>query len=309
MKKSAVQIPGNYYFDPSVVPIAIKKVQGDSISHAHDYTSIPHWHDFTELVIITKGWGLQSINGRTYPVSAGDIFVIGGETTHYFEKYASLEIINIMFDEKIFDPFREYLKRISGYHMIFCFEPELRVRKEFRNTLHLDQPDLAHIQLLVREMEQEQEKRNIGFEAGMISDLWQLSVFLSRRVNQTRAGISRLAGLLSELENSCGDPWDLQRMAQYCCMSKNTLLRTFRQVVKQSPLQYLTFLRLNQACRLLSSSELSISEIAASCGFRDSNYFTKCFQKHLAQTPGKFRRQGKKSSFPLLISCDPVQQK
>ena len=293
MKKTAVQIPGNYYFDPSTVPAAIKKVQGNSVTHPHDYTGIPHWHAFTELVIITGGSGIQNINGINYQVSAGDIFVIGGETIHFFEKYSSLEIINIMFDEKIFEPFKEYLKRISGYHMIFCFEPELRVSREFSNSLHLNPPDLAHVQQLIRRMENEQDNKYPGFEAEIITGLLNLAIFLSRQFNQTQAAVSRLAGLIGEMENSCADHWDLQKMAKFCCMSKNTLLRTFQQVVRQSPLQYLTFLRLNMACRMLTSGDMTIQEIAGACGFQDSNYFSKCFRKHLNQTPAQFRKAGK----------------
>lgn len=293
MKNKTVQLPGDYYFSPSIVPVAIKKIRGGSVTHSHDYTGIPHWHDFTELVIITDGSGVQNINGISYPVSAGDIFVIGGKTEHYFENYSSLEIINIMFDEKIFDSVREYLRRMPGFYMIFCFEPELRTGRKFRNTLHLNQPDLAHIRLSVRKMEHEQEEKTPGFETEIISGLLNLAVFLSRQFNQSQAPVSRLAGLLGELENSCTADWDLQKMAKFCCMSKNTLLRTFQQAVKESPLQYLTSLRLNMACRLLSSGDLPIQEIACCCGFSDSNYFSKCFKKHFHLTPGEFRRNEK----------------
>ena len=301
MKKRAVQIPGDYYFSPETVSIAVKKVQGNSVTHPHDYTALPHWHSFMELVIITAGNGVQNINGISYNVSAGDVFVIAGETIHFFEKYSSLEIVNIMFSEKILDPFREYLKRMPGFHMIFCFEPELRTGREFGNSLHLNQPDLAHVKQAIRKMESEQEQKNPGFETEIISGLLDLSVFLSRQFNQPQAPVSRLAGLLGELENSCAAGWDLQKMAHFCCMSKNTLLRTFQQVLKQSPLQYLISLRLNMACKYLSSGDMPIHEIANICGFADSNYFSKCFRRHFRLTPGNFRRKEKNKNDKKLL--------
>lgn len=293
MKKKIVQLPGDYYFQRGTVPAAIRRAGGSTPSHPYDFTGIPHGHGFSELVIITEGTGVQNINGTSYPVSAGDVFVITGKTTHFFEKYDKLKIVNLMFSDRIFRSLEEYLNRIPGYHLIFRFEPELRNIRQFHNSLHLSSRSLAYVTEILRKMESEFESQNPGYEAAVAALLFELTVFLSRSPDSSGADlpISRLAGLFSALEASFQEDWPLKRMAEFTCMSVNTLLRTFRAAEKQTPLQYLTSLRLNAATSLLIHTDRTVSEIAFSCGFHDSNYFAKRFLDKFGITPSAYRRR------------------
>ena len=292
MKRSAVKLPGEYYFSRNILPVALTKVHGNALSHPHNYTGIPHWHDFSELVIITEGSGRQNINGKTRPVSAGDVFVIAGKVTHYFEHYDHLEITNILFSDPVFHDLSNYLNRIPGYQLIFRIEPELQTRRTFRNTLRLTPQSLSFVSRLADRIRAELELQQPGYEAEVISKLFELIIFLSRSADEQKSGdrsITRLAGLFSTLEAEFPEDWPLKRMAAYAGMSVNTLLRTFQTVVRQSPLQYLTELRLNAAAHRLRHTGQSVSEIAYACGFHDSNYFTKCFQMHFHRTPTQYR--------------------
>lgn len=293
MRKKPVKLPGEYYFTRELIPVALKRVRGKDVSHPHDYTGIPHWHDFSELVIITSGFGRQVINDVAYPVSAGDVFVITGRNTHFFEDYQNLSIANIMFSNRVFQGIQEYLNRIPGYHMIFRFEPELRTAKKFRNTLHLSAQSLAYVSGVIRKMEAEFKRNDPGCAAAVLTCLHDLIIFLSRSPESRKENhpITRLAGLFSALEASFQEDWPLERMAKYTGMSVNTLLRNFQAAVKQTPLSYLTSIRLNAAGNLLVNTDLPVSEIAFSCGFHDSNYFGMRFLKMFKMTPLEFRRQ------------------
>ena len=292
MKKKAVRLPGEFYFTRDILPVALKRVHGNALSHPHNYTGIPHRHDFSELVIITAGSGLQNIDGKSRPVSAGDVFVITGKTTHYFECFDHLEITNIMFSEHIFHDLGNYLNRIPGYHLIFRIEPELQARRGFHNTLRLSSQQLAYVSRLCDRIQSEQELHQSGYEAAVISELLELTIFLSRSADEregaAQTGI-RLAGLFSILEAKFQEDWPLKRMAAYAGMSLSTLLRTFQAVVRKSPQEYLSDLRLNAASYLLAHTDRSISEIAFSCGFHDSNYFSKRFHKFYKISPSKYR--------------------
>ena len=291
MRKMPVKLPGEYYFTREIIPVALKQVHGKDVSHPHDYTGIPHWHNFFELVIITSGFGRQVINNVTYPVSAGDVFVITGRNTHFFEEYRNLSIANIMFSNRVFHGIQEYLNRIPGYHMIFRFEPELRIGKKFHNTLHLSSHSLSYVLGIIRKMEAEFKRNDSGCAAAVLTYLHELIIFLSRSSDSRGNNISvtRLADLFSALEASFQEDWPLERMAKYTGMSVNTLLRTFQAAARQTPLKYLTSIRLNASANLLVNTDLSISEIAFSCGFHDSNYFGMVFQKAFKMTPSKFR--------------------
>lgn len=56
-----------------------------------------------------------------------------------------------------------------------------------------------------------------------------------------------------------------------------------------SPVELLRDMRLREARRLLTTTELSISEIAYEAGFSTPAYFTKCFSEAYGQTPSELR--------------------
>ena len=272
------------------------KVQGKVLSHANDYTGISHRHDFSELVIITSGQGVHNVNGTAYPVAAGDVFVIAGNTTHYFEEYANLGITNLLYDPRLLEGMQEYLNRIPGYHVIFRFEPELRTSGTLHHSLHLSARKLAQVLRMIEQIGGELQHRHAGWEAASVGLLLELTVFLARALENPfpahiqSTALARLALLTSRLESSFQEEWDLPRMAKSCGISVNTLLRTFQSVVHQTPLQYLSALRLNAAAAMLKNGTMPVSEIAFACGFHDSNYFSKCFRKHFHCTPSSYRR-------------------
>jgi len=57
--------------------------------------------------------------------------------------------------------------------------------------------------------------------------------------------------------------------------------RTFTELLRQC--------RVDLACELLRRQELSLAEVASTCGFCDQSYFTRVFQDVKGMTPGQFR--------------------
>ncbi|GBF71893.1 AraC family transcriptional regulator [Paenibacillus sp. 598K] len=54
---------------------------------------------------------------------------------------------------------------------------------------------------------------------------------------------------------------------------------------------YVQQLRIQRACRLLSASSRTISEIAAEAGFQDPSYFGRLFKRHVGVTPQAYRNR------------------
>ncbi len=293
MKTSVRKLTGSLYFDPEELPVALKRVEGCSQTHIHDFTGQCHFHDFVEIVIIEDGHGVQDINGELYSLKAGDIFVIQNQTRHYFTDYANLKIINIMFTPALLKQSERFLRRIPGFNTIFTIEPRLRKEHNFRNHLYLSRPQIHTLLELLQKMDRELKDRSAGYEAAVPALLLEVVVYLSRnfqeKEHQSVAPL-RLGKLLSLLEHKFNEDWTLARMAELCFMSVNNLLRLFRMVTGTSPVAYLLKLRLVQSRKLLLESDLSITEIADRCGFHDSNYFSKKFTACYGMPPRKYRK-------------------
>ena len=74
-------------------------------------------------------------------------------------------------------------------------------------------------------------------------------------------------------------------------LSVRQLDRRFREIIKMSPQEFITKLRMKTACELLSRGEEGIPDIALSLGFYDQSSFTFQFRKHLGATPLQYRKQ------------------
>jgi len=82
----------------------------------------------------------------------------------------------------------------------------------------------------------------------------------------------------------------LQDLADVVRLSRFHFCTAFRLSTGSTPHEMLTRLRLDEACRLLTSSNQSISEIALSVGFQTPSAFAARFWKAMGLTPRDFRR-------------------
>ena len=67
------------------------------------------------------------------------------------------------------------------------------------------------------------------------------------------------------------------------------LSREFHRHYRMTIGEYIRKRRIQHASELLSNSELSLAEIASTCGFSDQSHFCALFKKHSGMTPAKFR--------------------
>lgn len=82
----------------------------------------------------------------------------------------------------------------------------------------------------------------------------------------------------------------LDAMSRRFYVSKNTLCARFRAAMNCSLMQYLSFVRLKRAKELLKTTDKSVSEIAALCGYSSSNYFSLIFKRSVGIAPQKYRK-------------------
>lgn len=83
----------------------------------------------------------------------------------------------------------------------------------------------------------------------------------------------------------------LDEIAKVACLSPNHLLRSFKQIFRQTPHKYLTSLRLREAQKLLEQTDLSIITICQAVGFESHTSFSLLFRRHFGTSPDQYRRQ------------------
>ncbi len=285
---------GSDYFDINSYPIHICKVERmQNVTHPADLTEIEHYHDFIEIALILRGQGVQIVDNNEYAVSAGDVFVLQGMQRHYFKDASGLEIVNIMYDDKIRDLISPSVKQMEGYKALFILEPQYRVLHHFKNKLHLDRSDMAKLEYVINTMIMEQDSKQEGYKIIIENRLEELIVLLSRyysRLEATEAqALVRIGKVIDYMESNYNANIYLDQLAEMSNMSTRNFQRIFKKAVGSSPTTYLTQIRLQKARKLLRESDLSIADIATEIGFADANYFIKSFKKETGTTPVKFR--------------------
>lgn len=99
----------------------------------------------------------------------------------------------------------------------------------------------------------------------------------------------RLARVIDYMTLHFAEPLHLDRLAREAGISKFHFAHLFRERTGLTPHRYLVQLRMDAARSLLTSTDRTVSEIAASCGYDSPAHFGAAFQRRYKQSPGSYR--------------------
>ena len=92
------------------------------------------------------------------------------------------------------------------------------------------------------------------------------------------------------LQEHCGEAFRSEALEARFYLSYKHLAEIFRKNTGMSPLQYHYDLQMREACRLLRTTTLGVSEIAARLGFGDALYFSRRFRQKTGSSPSQYRK-------------------
>jgi AraC family transcriptional regulator len=134
--------------------------------------------------------------------------------------------------------------------------------------------------------------------AGLIEDVLMLQKAFAaaiarcrgRTYAQRRQVFLRLQRVRNHIIANCQHELDNEELARIASYSPWQFIRAFRTAYAQTPHAFVIEQRLRLARRLLSTSPLSISEVAAASGFEDRCAFSRLFSERFGMTARAFRR-------------------
>ena len=96
----------------------------------------------------------------------------------------------------------------------------------------------------------------------------------------------------------------IRDLAHLVGMNETKLIYGFKKLFDQTISDYVRTLRMNKACELLQTTDMSITQIAFEVGYEFSSNFTNAYKRHFGTTPSNTRRKpqldiNKKRTTPL----------
>jgi AraC family transcriptional regulator len=89
----------------------------------------------------------------------------------------------------------------------------------------------------------------------------------------------------------------LDQIASAVGIHADHLTHAFRRQYGCTVGDYLRQLRIEFACRQMTTSDMPLVEIALAAGFADQSHFTKTFKRLMGMTPGDFQRNHRLNRF------------
>ncbi|MBR5235845.1 MAG: helix-turn-helix domain-containing protein [Clostridia bacterium] len=100
-----------------------------------------------------------------------------------------------------------------------------------------------------------------------------------------------VSACIAYFSKHCNEHITLDVLAKKFFISKQGLILKFKKHTGKTPMEYLSFIRIDSAKLLLRDTSLSIGEIAARCGFENIYYFSNCFKNATGMSPSRYKSQ------------------
>jgi AraC family transcriptional regulator, arabinose operon regulatory protein len=112
----------------------------------------------------------------------------------------------------------------------------------------------------------------------------------TRQGGATRSASERIAAVREHLRENLAQAHRLDELAASAGLSVPHFCALFRRQTGYAPIDFLIRQRIQRACKLLDTTDESITAIAAEVGYEDAYYFTRCFRRIIGCPPRAYRR-------------------
>ena len=114
--------------------------------------------------------------------------------------------------------------------------------------------------------------------------------FLRMQAGDAAPSTDRVERAIILFHERMAEPISMVEVARKLGCSSSCLTREFRRRTGQTPIAYLTGIRVRHAVRLLETTDLAAREIALLVGYPDAFYFSRVFKRVMRQSPAHWRR-------------------
>ncbi len=256
-----------------------------------DFQDVPlHWHNEMEIIYIKKGRGLVSIDFHSSIVSSNDIIIVKPGQLHGISQ---LDSYSMEYENIIFSIDMLVSKHVDSIYNEF-FVPFLSGNIGFPCIIH--QTDLIHNSLsqCLNKADTICSSFEKGYKLALKSYLYEFFYILYKysdsQTSQTKhKNIDKVKNIIKYIETNYQHSITIEEIANISGFSASHFMKFFKKTMGTSFIDYINDYRLSMASRILISSDDTIINIAADCGFDNLSYFNRMFKRRFGITPSQYR--------------------
>ncbi|MDY8135178.1 AraC family transcriptional regulator [Aquimarina sp. 2201CG5-10] len=275
------------------LPFEIPKSSTDTLIVQEDrektFYDILHRHKEIQMSIVIAGEGKLIVGDNTAQYNPGDIFIFGSNTPHAFKSEVSNEEshrISIFFTKASFgDSFFELseFEELSEFFKKVSYGLSVLSHKE----------KLKKLFLKIIESTSKLNRFTIFLKILNILNIAETQTLSSFVSKQTKTNIEgkRIAKVFQSVMNEFNRDFSLAEAASLVNMTPNAFCRYFKQRTNKTFLQFLIEVRIENACKLLSSdADITVFEASLHSGFKNLSNFNRKFKEIKGTTPSKYKK-------------------
>ncbi len=264
--------------------------------------------DFFSIYVVQRGRGSHKINDASYGLARGDVFVMTPGMTHEFVQCEKLVGDTLHFSPTVLDKAtRAALSDEAAFETLFGTPSSLSSSQNQR-WLHLTPDEYDRVGVLLEELRGERERGTRSAALLARGGLLRLLVLLCRRCDETGPPSSQpivsglkpdpVAAAVRYLDANFTKHVRIEDVAASVFLSPDRFTVVFTARMGRTPSDYLRYLRLERAKRLLLTTDLAILAVGLQSGFSQHKHFDAMFKSATGMTPRQFRRQAPAQKIP-----------
>jgi AraC-like DNA-binding protein/mannose-6-phosphate isomerase-like protein (cupin superfamily) len=260
------------------------------LSQYPDYAAESHWHDDIEFILILSGSMDYNINGEITTLSQGEGIFVNSRQFHYgfSGEHQECVFICILLHPALLCSTQyieqKYVQPITTNFALpyYKFSPNCTWEKRVLDYLS--------------EMYKYRDADTMELRAqSLFGCLWvELYTNLNTQKSESplhKQHLTALRHMISYIQNHYKEKISLADLCNTGNVGKTTCSTIFMKYTNQTPIEYLTDYRLRKSIDLMTSTDMTLYEIACETGFAGASYFAETFRRHFGNSPGEYRRQ------------------
>lgn len=240
-----------------------------------------HGHHHFLITLITRGSGLQILNGKKIKFMPGDVFILSPADFHKntLSNGESYDYFGVKFPYELLD------QRLSEFSIIESFPIHIRLTDEIATKMHQ-----VFKELVDGSQNGKTRIANGVYMQALVEQIFILAMRAFSPKIQNAVPEEFINRTLGYLYTNLCKRITVSDVAQYIGYTPNYFNSKFRELMGETFSSYLYNMKLKYAKNLLQSSDMSATQIAYEVGFCSLSHFSRSFTKLYGISPQKYKK-------------------